>query len=418
MRRNVRAHLLVGFATVLAVAACTSGRAPPAVHKPGKWQGKTFEEFKASVYKEKFPGGKYIVNGDTAIADEKQLREFFEEKVLQHNDTESDGRLITSPVHGIWSNASKKKLTYCVSDAFGERKAKVVMDMVTATGAWESVADVKYSHVEAQDAACLASNKLVMFDVRPVSGESYLARSFFPNEPRPDRSLLVNESAFDLDEDDQVPLAGTLRHELGHVLGFRHEQIRLGAGACVNGDEDDLGVFVAHTPYDAKSVMHYPQCHGSGDYQFNLTAIDKSGAACNYGAAPGFVIDSTLITGRCAPPVPEPQNPGVATETKFPAQSVAAGATQSYGPFAAKPGTTIEVAMTPAGSAEGDADLFVRLGLAPTLAPGDYNCRPFVTGSTENCEVSAKDTPRNAAFVLVHGKSAANYDLVVRYVPE
>jgi hypothetical protein len=35
----------------------------------------TFEEFEASVYREPFPDGVYIVNGDTPIANEKLLRE-------------------------------------------------------------------------------------------------------------------------------------------------------------------------------------------------------------------------------------------------------------------------------------------------------------------------------------------------------
>lgn len=42
------------------------------------WKNKTFEEFKAQTYKEPFEGGKYIVNGDTPIMDEKHLKEFFD----------------------------------------------------------------------------------------------------------------------------------------------------------------------------------------------------------------------------------------------------------------------------------------------------------------------------------------------------
>ena len=43
--------------------------------------GLTFEEFEETVYREPFEGGKYIVNGDTPIANRKLLREFYEKRV-------------------------------------------------------------------------------------------------------------------------------------------------------------------------------------------------------------------------------------------------------------------------------------------------------------------------------------------------
>lgn len=49
--------------------------------KRDTWKEKTFEEFKAQVYKEPFEGGKFIVNGDTAIVDEKHLQEFFDIRI-------------------------------------------------------------------------------------------------------------------------------------------------------------------------------------------------------------------------------------------------------------------------------------------------------------------------------------------------
>lgn len=47
-----------------------------AKQKRDEWKTKTFEEFKAQTYKEPFEGGKYIVNGDTPILNEKLLQEF------------------------------------------------------------------------------------------------------------------------------------------------------------------------------------------------------------------------------------------------------------------------------------------------------------------------------------------------------
>ena len=144
----------------------------------------TFEDFKARVHKEPFEGGKYIVNGDTPIANEKQLREFYD----QHVKPPSPTQLILAQVSGMdqkWNQDQKKKLTYCVSNTFGSRHANVVAQMANATGEWERWATVHYIYDASQDGNCVASNEAVVFDVRPVNvNGDYLARSFFPNEPR------------------------------------------------------------------------------------------------------------------------------------------------------------------------------------------------------------------------------------------
>ena len=60
--------------------------------KRDAWKDKTFEEFKAQAYKEPFEGGKYIVNGDTAIVDEKHLQEFFETRIKQEFQPTASGQ--------------------------------------------------------------------------------------------------------------------------------------------------------------------------------------------------------------------------------------------------------------------------------------------------------------------------------------
>ena len=159
-----------------------------------RWRGKTFEEFEASVFKEPGEGGKYIVSGDLAIADRKQLQEFFEQ-LQQEDDETAHGKLTVralaaaTGVNGgvdIWTSQRKKQLTYCVSDAFGARKPAVIADMGAATLAWEQAANVDFIHVAAQDGSCTAANQNVEFDVRPIDVDGqYLARAFFPADGRP-----------------------------------------------------------------------------------------------------------------------------------------------------------------------------------------------------------------------------------------
>ena len=66
------------------------------------WKDKTFEEFERSVYREPWQGGKYIVDGDTPIADKKQLQEFFEMRVKTHNRQAGSGRP-TGRESGRWT---------------------------------------------------------------------------------------------------------------------------------------------------------------------------------------------------------------------------------------------------------------------------------------------------------------------------
>jgi hypothetical protein len=143
----------------------------------------------------------------------------------------------------------------------------------------------------AEDAKCNPKSTNVMFDVRPVKLGSYLARAFFPNDPRTARNVLIDNSAFELPAGGKLSLTGILRHELGHTLGARHEHTRPEAGTCFE-DNDWRGV----TDYDAMSVMHYPQCNGKGDWSLALTDQDKTGIACLYKRPGGVPIDP----GKCA----------------------------------------------------------------------------------------------------------------------
>jgi hypothetical protein len=73
-------------------------------------------------------------------------------------------------------------------------------------------------------------------------------------------------------------MKGVLTHELGHVLGLRHEHTRPEAGKCFEDNN-----WRALTTYDAHSVMHYPQCNGLNTGDLVLTAEDKKGIALLYG---------------------------------------------------------------------------------------------------------------------------------------
>jgi uncharacterized protein (TIGR03382 family) len=240
----------------------------------GSTSGLSFEEFKARTYREPTTG-LYVLDWDTPVSGEAALYEIWESTV--------QGGLAVYNVSGqdiVWSASQRRNLSYCVSNAFGANKAAVVAAMAAASDdGWEMMADVNYVYVPAQDANCNASNGSVVFDVNPVdSGGEYLARSFFPNSPRNERNVLVDNAVFTPGGTGGIPLSNVLAHELGHTLGFRHEHIRPEANATQCAEDNQ---FRGVTAYDSASVMHYPDCNGTGNLSF--TALDQQGVVAVYG---------------------------------------------------------------------------------------------------------------------------------------
>ena len=355
--------------------------------------GLTWEQFNSRIYQE--PGTNvYVVDGDTPIVGEKNLREFYENHVA-HGDA-----LIVNTVNGAddkWNATQKLNLTYCVNKTgFGTRYTQVVQAMADATGAWSAVANVKYVHVTAQDTNCTSGNSNVLFDVNPVNaGGSYIARAFFPSQSRSTRNVLIDNSAFTSSGDPS--LMGVLRHELGHTLGFRHEHTRPEAGTCFEDSN-----YRELTSYDQASVMHYPQCNGIDSWALELTAKDAQGAAALYGAPTG---GSTPPTDPVDPPT---TTPPAGTTTENQSGSVAKSGSKYYGPFSVTAGTVFDVQMT----GTGDADLYVRFGAAPTTS--SYTCRPYLDGSAESCSVTVPPG-QSQAYIMVAGYAASSFHLQIDY---
>jgi hypothetical protein len=283
------------FVAVLTTAACQGDGS----NVNSNQDKPSFDAWVASLYQEP-DTGLYIVDWDVPVSDYNELRSYYDRIY-------NGGSLTVHQANGvdvIWDENQKHELTYCISDSFGNRKQQVVDAMAAATDGWMDAADLTYSYVPAEDGNCTAQNNNVLFDVNPVDSGQYVARAFFPNQPRDQRNVLIDDMAFDI-EDPIFTLEGVLEHELGHTLGFRHEHVRADIFdipfenwlSCVLEGILDPN-YRPVTEYDSASVMHYPQCGGTGT--LSITELDIAGARSIYGAP----------TGTQPDPDPDPQPVG------------------------------------------------------------------------------------------------------------
>jgi serralysin len=200
----------------------------------------------------------------------------------------------------IWTQSERVNLTYCVSTSFGEYYPRAVQEMYEATQDWEGAAYVEFIHQAEHDTNCAYPAAPVLFTVEWIflgTGEAG-AESFPPSYVHEGQYhyLGIALPAYDtLDRSvDQRTSRGTFSHELGHILGFRHEHLRPEAAQApfdyvchdepVSEGYDRWRTIDGGTEYDPSSAMHYGtgSCGPLKDYA--LTATDRAAARFVYPA--------------------------------------------------------------------------------------------------------------------------------------
>jgi hypothetical protein len=157
---------------------------------------------------------------------------------------------------------------------------RTVSDMAAAGGDWQALCGpcaVEFKHAAEHDGITTmqqfgdlaGSDKLRFVVVYNDSGGNFIAAAFFPNDPWNRRIVQIDPSYYS--PTLSFPGRGVLRHELGHVLGYRHEHI-VGIPGC-NREGNDWRPL---TPYDPHSVMHY-FCGGGGTMKMEFTDLDGRG---------------------------------------------------------------------------------------------------------------------------------------------
>jgi hypothetical protein len=156
--------------------------------------------------------------------------------------------------------------------------------------------------------------------------------------------------------------------------------------------------------------MHYPHCHGMGDWSLTLTDMDKNGAACLYGAASGFAANPSLCSTSIASTV---------TLLRFDNETVSKNQEKRYPTptnqtLSVKPGSLFVATISGSGTSPGDPDLYVKFNGTPQVGL-EYDCRPYLTGAEERCELNVPSSA-SVARVMVHGYQKGNYNLSISYV--
>jgi len=247
-----------------------------------------FERLKNGLKKINIDGEElYRVEGDMLL-DEEQLAIYAMDKSRSGStnlSSQPDGLLGIMQGGKIVRWKPGTVLSYCViKSTFNGNEYEIARDcMKRATADWERVCGLKFQYREELDNSNPTPTPAgVVFTVRQIdAGGSFIASAFFPNDPSSRRRVLIDPSFFTLQPPPNgFSQVGVLRHELGHVIGCRHEHIRSGAPAVC--PDEPLVDTVDLTAYDPKSVMHY-FCGGVGNRELAITDIDKVGAQKLYG---------------------------------------------------------------------------------------------------------------------------------------
>jgi hypothetical protein len=200
-----------------------------------------------------------VIEGDVLVDEELML--LTEKSSVSLLGITDKGKIVR------WSTAVSTNIRYFFDPAFPVDKLLLLRPALKSAGDdWAKVCGVEFSEVLVRDQAVFT----VVYCGVGLHG--LLALAFFPADV--DRTLRVYDACF---EENGFPLVGVMRHELGHVLGFKHEHIR---NPFIGGESlnDTIGL----TSYESVSVMHYVVGR-LGNANFIITAQDGEGARRVYG---------------------------------------------------------------------------------------------------------------------------------------
>ncbi len=182
------------------------------------------------------PDGYYIVDGDIRMT-EPDVRQMVRDRqsALKGGkpwpDSAKQGELIVNTENGVptcYKSEGERRLTYAIDKgsfaAAPEQNAfeKIQEEIQAAAAEWEKACpecNIRFERVPNTSPRQGDAN----FLVRYVGNQGALiASAFFPKDLPPKRYVDIALAYYTAGYDR----IGVLRHELGHVLGYRHEHVR------------------------------------------------------------------------------------------------------------------------------------------------------------------------------------------------
>jgi len=237
----------------------------------------------------------YVLEGDT-LASDQEVHDYIDRKATEGVPSlEQPIELIVHTEDGVeakWPDGAQF-LKYAIDRTTFPDDAsfqQVAADLLGASQDWVAscaTCKIRFEHEPQFDSintyeelqaatATDAIRFLVVYSGGPFDKRTPIASSFFPTDPWSRRILNIYPGYFRLT--GGYTGRGVLRHEIGHILGYAHEQTRHIAGCKFEGDN-----WVPLTEYDPFSVMHY-FCGGGGTRDLQLSALDVKGHNAFYGS--------------------------------------------------------------------------------------------------------------------------------------